>query len=50
MLIHHPDAEPVDGVIFLDCHVTEVDLHVMPRLLGDGTRLYDVADGSMLKS
>jgi hypothetical protein len=23
--------------------------HVLPRLLGDGTRLYDVADGSMRK-
>lgn len=27
----------------------EVDLHVLPRLLGDGTRLYDIADGSMPK-
>jgi hypothetical protein len=27
----------------------EVDLHVLPRLLGDGTRLYDVAEGSMRK-
>jgi dihydrofolate reductase len=25
------------------------DLHVLPRLLGDGTRLYDVADGSVRK-
>jgi hypothetical protein len=25
------------------------DLHVLPRLLRDGTRLYDVADGSMRK-
>jgi hypothetical protein len=25
------------------------DLHVLPRLLGDGIRLYDVADGSMRK-
>lgn len=29
--------------------IDEVDLHVLPRLLGDGTRLYDVADGSMGK-
>jgi hypothetical protein len=83
VLTHHPeDAEPVDGVTFLDCDVAEavrigldaadgknlesfspsigtpllerglideVDLHVLPRLLGDGTRLYDVADGSMRK-
>jgi hypothetical protein len=28
---------------------TSVDLHVLPRLLGDGTRLYDIADGSMRK-
>jgi hypothetical protein len=27
----------------------EVDLHVLPRLLGDGTRRYDVAGGSMRK-
>ena len=27
----------------------EVDLHVLPRLLGDGTRRYDVACGSMRK-
>jgi hypothetical protein len=25
------------------------DLHVLPRLLGDGTRRYDVAGGSMRK-
>ncbi len=25
------------------------DLHVLPRLLGDGTRLYDVAGGSTRK-
>jgi hypothetical protein len=24
VLIRHPDAEPVDGDIFLDCHVAEV--------------------------
>jgi hypothetical protein len=29
--------------------IDEVDLHVLPRLLGDGTRLYDVADGSRRK-
>ena len=27
----------------------EVDLHVLSRLLGDGTRRYDVAGGSMRK-
>jgi dihydrofolate reductase len=27
--------------------IDEVDLQVLPRLLGDGTRLYDVAGGSM---
>jgi hypothetical protein len=27
----------------------EVDLHVLPRLLGDGTRRYDVPGGSMRK-
>ena len=26
-----------------------VDLHALPRLLGDGTHLYDVAGGSMRK-
>jgi hypothetical protein len=83
VLTDHPeDAEPVDGVTFLDCDVAEavrigldaadgknlevfspstgtpllerglideVDLHVLPRLLGDGTRRYDVAGGSMRK-
>jgi hypothetical protein len=29
--------------------IDEVDLHVLPRLLGAGTRRYDVADGSMRK-
>ena len=29
--------------------IDQVDLHVVPRLLGDGPRLYDVADGSMHK-
>jgi hypothetical protein len=29
--------------------IDQVDLHVVPRLLGDGTRLYEVADGSMHK-
>lgn len=29
--------------------IDEVDLHVPPRLLGAGTRLYDVAGGSMRK-
>jgi hypothetical protein len=29
--------------------IDEVDLHVLPRLLGDGTRLNDIADGSMRK-
>jgi hypothetical protein len=27
----------------------DVDLHVLPRLLGDGTRLYDVAGRSIRK-
>ena len=29
--------------------IDEVDLHVLPRFLGGGARLYDVADGSMRK-
>jgi hypothetical protein len=29
--------------------IGEVDLHVLPRLLGDGTRRYDVPGGSMRK-
>ena len=29
--------------------IDEVDLHVLPCLLGDGTRLYDIAGGSMRK-
>jgi hypothetical protein len=83
VLTDHPeDAEPVDGVTFLDCDVAEAvrigldaadgknleifstsigtpllerglideaDLHVLPRLRGDGTRRYDVAGGSIRK-
>jgi hypothetical protein len=61
VLTHHPeDAEP-DGKnleIFSPSIGTpllerglidEVDPHVLPRLPGDGTRLYDVAGGSMGK-
>ena len=39
----------------LELHIAPVvpdrrgDLHVLPRLLGDGTRRYDVAGGSMRK-
>jgi hypothetical protein len=29
--------------------IDEVDLHILPRLLGAGTRLYDVAGGTMRK-
>jgi hypothetical protein len=29
--------------------IDQVDLHVLPRLLGDGTRLYDVAGQSTRK-
>ncbi|MBR8742680.1 dihydrofolate reductase family protein [Nocardiopsis sp. MG754419] len=80
VLTHHPeDAEPADGVRFLDCDVAEavdiarraaagknvevlsptvgrqllarglldeIDLHVLPVLLGDGVRLYDDPGGS----
>jgi len=80
VLTHHPDdAEPADGVTFLDCDVAEaveiarqaaggknvevlsptigrqllerglldeIDLHVLPVLLGDGVRLYDNPGGA----
>lgn len=80
VLTHHPDdAEPADGVTFLDCDVAEavaiarevaggknvevlspsigrqllerglldeIDLHVLPVLLGDGIRLYDRPGGA----
>jgi len=80
VLTHHPeDAEPADGVTFLDCDVAEavqiareaaggknvevlsptigrqllarglldeMDLHVLPVLLGDGVRLYDDPGGA----
>jgi hypothetical protein len=48
VLTHHPeDAEPVDGVTFLDCDVAEAVRIGLDA--ADGTRLYDVADGSMRK-
>lgn len=80
VLTHHPeDAEPAEGVTFLDCDVAqalevakraageknvevlsptigrqllerglidEIDLHVLPVLLGDGIRLFDNPGGS----
>lgn len=79
VLTHHPDdAEPTEGVTFLDCDLAEaveiarraaggknvevlsaslgrqllerglldeIDLHVLPVLLGDGIRLYDAPGG-----
>jgi hypothetical protein len=54
VLIRHPDAEPVDGDIFLDCHIAEVvrigrdaaegknlEVQLMPVLLGQGRRLFE---------
>jgi hypothetical protein len=54
VLIRHPDAEPVDGDSFLDCHVAEVvrigrdaadgknlEVQLMPVLLGQGWRLFE---------
>ena len=60
MLTHHPEdaADGKDLEIFSPSIGTPlferglldaVDLHVLPRLLGDGTRLHDVEDGSMRK-
>jgi dihydrofolate reductase len=80
VLTHHPeDAEPAEGVTFLNCDVAEalmaaqraageknvevlsptigrqllqrglideIDLHILPVLLGDGVRLYDNPGGS----
>lgn len=80
VLTHHPeDAEPAEGVTFLNCDVAEalrlakraaggknvevlsptvgkqllerglideIDLHVLPVLLGDGIRLYDNPGGA----
>lgn len=80
VLTHHPDdADPAEGVTFLDCDVAEalqiakaaageknvevlsasvgrqllllglideIDIHLLPVLLGDGIRLYDNPGGS----